>query len=276
MINELKNAEFIVARSLFSGLEEYNLSILSVFEGNYPGRIFVNDKRNPNSGFIYLGRRTFNFVGSPKDASFNKEVIKVLEEDIFPNNREKGSKNFMIFYDPGWDKEIKRSFKDLLIEDRRFYAINRKERRDWKPTLSPDFTIEKIEREFVERKAYTYPDEIPVERWITILWGSHEEFYRRGFAFAVVYKKSVVSSSFCNYLSNDKRRCDIGIITATDFHRRGLGKNLVSHVLEHCWQLGIERVEWHTSKENIASRKLAESVGFKFNKKYQIYHGKWQ
>lgn len=277
MIHELDDTEFNIVRPLFSSLEEYNLSILSVFEGNYRGRIFVNDRKNPSSGFIYLGRRTFNFVGSPNDNSFNQALIQVLEEDIFPNNREKGSKNFMIFYESEWSKVIEHFFDTLLLENRRFYTIDQKERRDWESTLNPDFVIEKIDRDFVENKLYTYPDEIPVERWITFLWGSNENFYDRGFAFSVVYKKKlVVSTSFCNYLSNDKSRCDIGIITKLDFQRKGLGKNLVSHVLEYCWNQGIKKVEWHTAKENIASIKLAESVGFKFIRKYQIFYNEWQ
>ena len=263
LIYELKNDKFNKAQPLFLGLQEYNLSVLSALEKGYRGRIFVDDEQNPKTGFLYLGRRTFNFAGSPKNKKFNNSLIKILEEDIFPNNREKGSKKFMIFADHGWDKEINRLFDNLSIEKRKFYTLNQKDKKDLKYTLSSGFAFERVNREFIEKKNYTYPDEIPVENWITYLWGTHENFYKRAFAFAVVHKESlVVSTSFCNYLANDKSRCEIGIITKSDFHRQGLGKNLITHVLEHCWKEGIDKVEWHTAEDNLASIKLAESVGF--------------
>ena len=273
MIYELDENEFNIAQPLFLRLQEYNLSVLSAIEKGYRGRIFVDDKENPKTGFLYLGRRTFNFAGSPRNKKFNNLLIKILEEDIFPNNREKGSKKFMIFSDPGWDKEVKSLFDNLSIEKRRFYELYQKDKKELEYTLSPDFTFERVDKEFIEERNYTYPDEIPIENWITYLWGTRENFFNRAFAFSIVYKESlVVSTSFCNYLANDKSRCEIGIITKSDFHRQGLGKNLITQVLNLCWQEGINKVEWHTAEDNIASIRLAESVGFKFNRNYKIFY----
>ncbi len=276
LIHELKNDEFQLVRHLFADIEKYNLSVRSVFEKNYRGRIFVDSKEKPSSGFMYLGRRTFNFVGSSENTRFIKSLMKVLKKDIFPNNREKGSKKFMIFFDDCWEKEITSLFEDLSIEERMFYNLKREDKKKLEYTLSPEFMFERVDSDFIEKKTYIYPDEIPVERWITYLWGTHENFFSKAFAFAIVYdEKLVVSTSFCNYLAEDMSRCEIGIITKSDYHRKGLGKNLITHVLEYCWQQEIDEVEWHTAVENIASRKLAESVGFKFSREYKIYYSDW-
>jgi len=275
MIYELKNTEFDIARPLFSNFEDYQLILLSVFERNKSGRIFVNDKDNPKSGFSYLGQVFFIFAGSARNTDFSNEVRKILERDIFPNY--KGHLSwFMVFYDPEWTEEIKNLFGDLSIGDGAYYEINRNERKECDSTLSPDFTIERVDKEFIEEKAYTIPEDIRIERWLSGMWESLDKFYERGFAFSIVYKKKlVVSFCHCSYLSNDNNRCEIGIATESNFRRKGLGKNLVFHTLNHCWEEGIERVGWHTDKENIASCKLAESVGFKFNRMYDIYYGSW-
>ena len=153
LIYELKDDEFNNAQPLFLGLQEYNLSVLSAIEKSYRGRIFVDDKENPKTGFLYLGRRTFNFAGSSKNKKFNSSLIKILAEDIFPNNREKGSKKFMIFADPGWDKEINRLFENLSIEKRKFYTLNQKDRKDLEYILSSDFTFERVNKMFIEKKS---------------------------------------------------------------------------------------------------------------------------
>ena len=276
LINELKETEFDLAKPIFSELIEYQLMLLSILEKNKPGKIFVDDKNNPSSGFIYLGEIFFILAGFPRNSSFNNKVKKKLLNEIFPNYEGLLSW-FMIFYEPVWAEEIKIIFGDLSIIEGACYELNNKEKKEWDCTLSSDFTIERVDKEFIEGKSYTIPDEIRIEWWLINMWGSLEKFYERGFAYSIVHKKKlVVSFCHCSYLSNDVSRCELGIFTKEDFRRKGLGKNLVFQMLNHCWGLGIERVGWHTSEENIASIKLAEAVGFKFNRKYPIYIGSWR
>lgn len=277
MIFELDNTEFDIAKSIFSNLSEYQLMLLSVLERNKPGRIFVDDKINPSSGFVYIKDVFLIFAGSSRNTSFSNELKKILAHDIFPNY--KGYLNHsVIFYDPEWVEEIKRIFDNQVSSGEGiYYKLNRKKRKEWDCNLSQDFTVEQIDREFIERKSYTTPEEIRIKKWLSNMYGSLEKFYERGFAFSIVHKKKlVVSFCHCSYLSDDKSKCELGIITKSDFQRKGLGKNLLFHMLDHCWQEGVERAGWHTTKDNIASIKLAESVGYKFDREYPMYFSGWQ
>lgn len=201
---------------------------------------------------------------------------KIILNDVFPNHRTK-YKYFLAFYEPEWSEELKRMFGDLDTDEGIYYELNKNERKEWVSTLSSDFTIERVDKEFLENKSYIIPDDMRyIEQWINNMWGSLKKYDKRGFAYSIVHKKKlVVCFCHCSYLSNDKSRSELGILTNKDFQRRGLGKNLVFHVLDQCWEVGVKTAGWHTEKENIASRKLAESVGYKCNRKYPIYYGGW-
>jgi RimJ/RimL family protein N-acetyltransferase len=275
MIHELKETEFDKARPVFFNLAKYQLGLLTVLEGNKFGRIFVDDKKNPSSGFCFLESIFFMFAGSSRNTKFNKKLKKVFVNDIFPNHKTKYN-YFIAFPDNGWGEELKEIFGELSTDEGVYYELNRSERKEWECTLQPDFTIERVDRDFFERKLYTIPDEIWIEQWLTNMYGSLESFYERGFAFSVVHKKKlVVSFCYCKILSKDKSRSELGITTKEDFQRMGLGKNLVFHTLDHCWDAGVKIDGWHTNKDNIASIKLAESVGYKFNRSYPMFFGSW-
>ena len=85
MAYELKKDEFNTAKAVFSNLTQYQLMLLSVIERNKPGRIFVDDKKNPSSAFCRLGSIFLIFAGSANNAKFNIELKKTLVNDIFPN-----------------------------------------------------------------------------------------------------------------------------------------------------------------------------------------------
>ncbi len=193
--------------------------LLSVFERNKLGRIFVDDKTNPSSGFCYIESVFFIFAGSSRNTGFNNELKKTLVDDIYPNYKGTYPVIF-VFYDPEWTEEVN-GIIDVSTGEGIYYELNRNERKECDCTLTPDFTIERVDREFIERKLYTIPDEIHIEKWLSNMYESLDKFYQRGFAFAVVYdKKLVVSFCHCSYLSNDKSRCELGIVTKSDFQRR--------------------------------------------------------
>lgn len=275
LIHELIETEYENAKPVFSNLSDYQAWLLSTLEGNTPGRIFVDDKDNPTAGFCYLGSILFFFAGSSKNTEFNSSLKKILANDIFPNYQAKYS-YFMIFYDSGWDEALKEIFGELTTGEGVYYEIKSNERKEWKSTLSSEFTIEQVDREFIESMAYTIPEDINIKLWLVNEWGSLEKFYERGIAYSIVYKKKlVVSFCHCSGFSNNIRRSEIAICTNVDFQRQGLGKNLVFHMLNHFWETGIKIAGWHTTNDNIASRKLAESIGYKFNRTYPIYFGSW-
>jgi len=59
-----------------------------------------------------------------------------------------------------------------------------------------------------------------------------------------------------------EKRCEAGMWIRSDLAGQGLGKKVLTSLLEWAWaEWTFERISWHCSVENIGSRKVAEGAG---------------
>jgi RimJ/RimL family protein N-acetyltransferase len=275
MLREVSKTDYDDIRFLFSKIEEYDQSITSVFEGNYYGQVFVDNLDNPSSGFIQLGRRTVILSGEESNIEFNKSVKTEVYGKIIPKKMKNYvNKFFYIVHDPNWVTVIPTIFPNSIIDSRKYYIFNEMKHTDWRERLPKMYSIHKIDEEFLNSEVSMNPRLL--EGWIRELYGTQEKFLQRGFGYCLVYQnKEIASYNFINYINEKRDRVEMGIVTETQFQRKGLSKLLVYATLEHCLNEGITKIGWHTNSQNIASQKTAESVGFVLNRDYDIYIGKY-
>jgi [ribosomal protein S5]-alanine N-acetyltransferase len=85
-------------------------------------------------------------------------------------------------------------------------------------------------------------------------------------AWAVAAKASDQCIGMVNYHHRDarNRRLELGYIIAPKHQRKGLGREAVRAVLDHCVEeLGAHRIEALIHPDNVASRRLVERLGFR-------------
>ena len=102
------------------------------------------------------------------------------------------------------------------------------------------------------------------------MWPSIERFVK--FGISLVTEGRIVCWCTSEYVS--KGKCGIGIETLQEHRRRGLATIAASAFVEHCWARRIKSY-WECDAENIASRRVAEKVGFTKELDYPIYYGKF-
>lgn len=275
-MKELEKTNFHKARSLFSKLEEYDLSITSVFEGNYYGQIFVDDLEDPSSGLIQLGRRTIILAGNENNIEFKRGVKSKVYEKLIPiKMKDYVNKFFFIIHDSNWVTVIPTLFPNSIIDTRKYYTFKEMKHTNWRERLPEMYSIHKIDEEFLKSEVSMNPRLL--EGWIRELYGTQEKFLQRGFGYCLVYQdKEIASYNFINYINEGRDRVEMGIVTETQFQRKGLSKLLVSATLEHCLNEGITKIGWHTNEKNIASQKTAESIGFVLDRDYNLFLGQWK
>ena len=275
MMIELEKNEYHKARSLFSKIEEYDLSITSVFEGNYYGQIFVDNLDNPSSGFIQLGIRTIILAGNENNIEFKRGVKTEVYEKIIPiKMKDYVNKFFYIIHDPIWGTVIPTLFPNSIEDTRKYYTFKEMKHSNWRGKIPEMYSIQKIDEEFLNSEVSMNPKLL--EGWIRDLYGTQEKFLQRGCGYCLVYQdKEIASYNFINYINEDRDRVEMGIATEAQFQRKGLSKLLISATLEHCLKEGIIEIGWHTNVQNIASQKTAESVGFVLNRDYSFFIGKY-
>jgi GNAT superfamily N-acetyltransferase len=271
MIYEVEPQGYSRVRELFAQLSEYNMSVVVALEHNYPCRVFVNDLESPTSGFIYLGRMTFGFSGSSDNENFNSQIKELITNELIPFIRtEHKVKELIIRFDTEWKNKIN-TLLDNLVEHQLGNFLFRNLNYDYrKHSLPEGYTYATVDSDFL--KMNHLKDFDVVDKWVKGCYLSTEDYLSRGFGFSIIHdEEEVASTCMCNYISRDRKRCEIGIITAEEHRKRGLAKNLVSYIVSHCLKLDIQRIDWQSRLSNIGSIKTAEAVGFELDKKYSGY-----
>jgi RimJ/RimL family protein N-acetyltransferase len=268
MVYEIEKKQYNKVKRLFSLLAEDHMCVVVSLENNYPSRIFVDNIDSPTSGFIYLGKRTLGFCGREDNKEFNAIIKKILQKEFLPLLLDELKVSEVIIrYDENWEGVIP-TFFDNLNENQLGNYVFKNLKHDYRKRKLPEgYQYVSINSEFLRKqhlKNFNY-----VDRWVKGCYLSIEDYLDRGFGFSITYKEEEIASTcMCNYISNDRKRCELGIITDVNHQRKGLAKNLVSRTLTHCIEQKIERVDWQTRLSNIGSVKTAEAVGFELNKLY--------
>ena len=273
MFIELQPDNYHKVRDMFSRIEEIDLSVTSVFENNYPGRILVDNVNNPSTAFLNLGQRTFIFVGVETNKDFNLSIVEEINEIIIPTKMSHFvNKFFYIIFDKNWQTTIPKLFPESILETRKYYVFDILKIHDWQHLLPKSYSVKQFDKATLQNRAVK--EHRMINKWITDIYETHEVFLDRSMGFCMLYNdEEVVSYNIVNYINDNRDRIEMGIITEEKFQRKGLAKLLVSATLEYCTSKGISKIGWHTNVKNVASQKTALSVGFRHKRDYIIYIG---
>jgi RimJ/RimL family protein N-acetyltransferase len=273
MVIRLNFKEYHHARHLFKDFEKYILGITSVFEGNSKGIIVVNKKKRPTSGFIFLGKSSIFLDGDSDDFSFIQSLKTFFQTTLFSQIEEESENNFLSIYcNQTWKEKIKPMFVKTHLIRRKFYQLKSTELNGWREKLSEDYSIRFIDEDFFVNQRLK--DKKSLISWIRGCWITEDNFLSKGFGFCIIFKESEIASvCLSNYFSEKLNRCEIGIYTEEKFQKQGLAKILTSEMVDYCLNRNIESIEWHTREENIASVRIADSVGFKLRKELEGFIG---
>ncbi|MCG3220796.1 MAG: GNAT family N-acetyltransferase [Candidatus Heimdallarchaeota archaeon] len=271
MIYEIEKKDYTKVKNLFSQLADEHMSVVVALEHNYPSRIFVDNLDSPRSGLIYLGKRTLGFGGKSDNENFNDKLNKLLENELLPLlKNELKVREVIIRYDDNWEDKVKSLFNDLVEHQLGNYIFSDLKYDFNKHRLPEGYEYVPIDSDLLKRE--DLKNFFIVERWVRGCYLSTEDYLSRGFGFCIIHKDvEIASVCFCNYISKDRERCEIGIITAEDHRQKGLAKNLVSYTVSHSLKLNIQRIDWQSRLSNIGSIKIADAVGFRLEKTYTGY-----
>jgi len=268
---DVKPHEYSRVRKLFEQLSEENMSVVVALENNYPSRVFVNNLESPTSGFIYLGRMTFGFSGRSDNERFNAQIKDIIVTELLPYLKtEHKVKEIIVRYDVEWKDRISTILNGLVEHQLGNYIFRDLKYNYSNHKLPEGYEYAAIDSDFLNKKHLK--DFYIVDRWVKGCYLNTEDYLSRGFGFSIIHEKEAIASTcMCNYISKDRKRCEIGIITAEEHRKKGLAKNLVSYIVSHCLDLNIQRIDWQSRLNNIGSIKTAEAVGFELDKKYLGY-----
>ena len=264
MIHELKPAEARDARRLFAPLS-FHASCAAVLNGENPGRILIDDPRDPTAGFVHSPEAAY-LSGDADNSDFCTSLEVYLRD-----SRNLGLPIWHLVLVVSSDRWVERlgefaGESRLARFARRHYTCSKED--GIEPLAPPQGAVlRRIDEAFLDDDAHTRPEHI--DRWIHNNWESRARFLMDGFGVVTICESEVVAWSVADCITEGT--CEIGIHTASKWRRKGMGAFTASGAIQCAFSIGMQSVGWHCHEENIASWRTAEKAGFALERTYEEY-----
>ena len=273
MIAELECSEYETARHFFQGLE-YDLLLPAMLEQNSPAQIWLDDRLKPKSVFLWdKANNVFYLSGDQRNKLFNNELGTLIRQRVVPELRTRRRLHFRIqVTSETWVPILPLIFRDICLASGTYMLFSHQKRikSDWQTSMPSHFRIKQIDEKFLCSSLHDNKGLLLEE--IRSMWPSMERFVKFGFGFSLATKRRIVSWCTAEYVS--RRKCGTGIETIPEYQNRGFATITASAFVEYCIQKGI-RPHWECNLDNLASRRVAEKVGFVKELEYPVHFGKF-
>lgn len=266
MLYELEPERFYRVRGIFKKL--FNRSaIFSILDGNYPGRIFVDNIQNPKGAFVWNDWRYSYIETNGKTNGFIEDIVELLDRKLLPEARNSKDPTLAIYGSClEITERITRGLKDWLpLKSKRstfcFDPNLFKKTKILQREIPSGFELMEIDRNLINR----FGEQLlrPLES----SWKSIDDFLNKGIGFCITRKNKVVNLCFSCFVGNS--HAEISIDTNPEYRRLGLATVTASHFLQRCIENSL-KPGWECWADNEPSNALAKKLGFEFTGFYPV------
>ena len=213
-IHQLEPDGFSLAADVLAEIAEWNVYLTAGLHHTSPGRIYVDDRTDPQSVFA-VSLDCAYLAGNPHNDAFNAGVTQVLEATLFAGNRVNPADPELVFCVDSLEWE--QALADILSHWRwppiwgsnHFYLF-KTPHLDWRHALPPGYEIARLDAALLAAQGDKLPKNIADS--IRIGWQNQENFLQNGFGFVARQNSEVVC--WCLADVTVGTACEIGIETA--------------------------------------------------------------
>lgn len=257
-MQELKTNEFYRAKPLYTNIRYGAVIPHSVFEGNNPGRVFVDRTEKPSVALVCLRRTHAYITGDSTIEEFSLPELLLQG----PNYKEL----YLYSYPEIWQEKVGKMLRGTGYQIyRRAFTLsvsNFSAHLNWRNRVPQGFRINNVDRELVERISHE------VSSGIKGYWGSIQNFLSRGLGYCMLHDDEIVSVCYTTRVGGGE--CDIQINTIEKFRNQGYAALTASAFIEECLSRRLKPV-WECRTDNIPSNGLAEKLGFEAIGVFPVY-----
>lgn len=244
------HAEHPALPALFDPAIPDNPVLWAVFQGRNAGRALVDNNRNPSQCVVRTDA-ILTFASQQIDQAFLHESIAYIRETdalwlVWPNTM------VARVLPPDEPKVVERyEFYDYDYQS--LMQAKRKQR------LPDGFEIRPIDRNLLERCEWG-PE-------MEFYCGSGENFLENGIGLCLMRGEEIIVEAYASSLGD--QMAEIGAITREAYRGFGYAPMACAFLMEACEQRGYHAY-WSCDKDNPASIRVAQKLGFRIQKSYQI------
>jgi RimJ/RimL family protein N-acetyltransferase len=249
----------------------HNLMIDAVLDGNSRGRVYSDAAANSEAAFVrttagyFLAGRTD--IEPFKVCLANTVAAIRAGETIWP-----GEPAFDIEYRPdAWLPVIQSILGTTTIAtfDQVYFELERPLIPDWDQRILSGLILRSLDETMFDQRLVADDDPefefYDLKTWVGT-WTSPARFLEQGIAVGAFDKDRLVGWAITDCVS--RQRCELGVYVHPGFRRRGLATLITAAAVETCLDHGMQQIGWHCGSDHVASRRIAEAVGFAFSRQY--------
>ncbi len=212
----------------------------SIAEGFQSGDIFSD-----SSSVLFWHYSGFAFIYGNPDERFLKDISALLLNDKSDNPR-----RFILFTADSYVESYFRKSENVDVGRRIFFEYGRNEP-SFDFALPAGYDLRELDDELLGK----------LNGSVTpfFSWDNPTDFLNIGKGFCAVDRNNAASWAFAAAISS--KEIDIGIETALEYQHLGLAAAVAEKMMEYCFEQQ-KRPVWACRADNIASKKLAEKLGF--------------
>ncbi|MBE5106778.1 GNAT family N-acetyltransferase [Bacillus thuringiensis] len=241
-------------KKLVSMFEGFNNVVLFSYLQGYMGTAWVNDLENPTVAQITVG--IFTFYAGDSNAKETEELLCNIPDRILVIvNSDEWKQRLETFNDRKIDKFLRYKFK------RNPEVFDRTKLQSFISLLPREYELRKIDEHIANNPALH-----KVSEDFTRQFKSIDDYVNRGIGYSVLYNGEVVcgASSYSIY----DEGIEIEVATDPNHRRKGLATVVSAALILDCLEKEIYP-NWDAA--NNTSAKLAEKLGYVFDKVYDTY-----
>ncbi|HDR7646832.1 GNAT family N-acetyltransferase [Bacillus mycoides] len=247
-------AKIHTRKKLVSMFEDFNNVVLLSYLQGHMGNAWVNDLENPTVAQITVGIFTF-YAGDP-NAKETEELLRNIPERILVIvNSDQWKKRLETFHERKIDKFLRYKFK------RNTEVFNHSKLQSFITALPKGYELRKIDEHIANN-----PTLHNVSEDFTSQFRSIDDYVNRGIGYSILYNGEVVCGASSYSIYNDG--IEIEVATDLDHRRKGLATVVCATLILDCLEKG-RYPNWDAA--NSTSVKLAEKLGYVFDKAYDTY-----
>ncbi|MEI5948990.1 GNAT family N-acetyltransferase [Bacillus albus] len=239
---------------LITIFEDFNNVVLLSYLQGHMGTAWVNDLENPTVAQVTVG--IFTFYAGDSNAKETKELLgNIPERMLVIVNSEEWKKRLETSYERKIDKFLRYKFK------RNAEVFDCSKLQSFISALPKGYELRRIDEHIVNN-----PTLHKVSEDFTSQFQSVEAYLSRGIGYSILYNGEVVcgASSYSIYDNG----IEIEVATDHSHRRRGLATIVSAALILACLEKEVYP-NWDAA--NTTSAKLAEKLGYVFDKAYDTY-----
>ncbi len=193
MLHELTEDAYSLVVPLFEAgpLTYAQVIIRAVAAGNTQARVWVDDVREPRSGFVWDNGHCYDLAGAANNPAFNAAVGRLIREQIAPDAVARGVGLIKVRPTvPEWEAVLPDLFPATLTGRMRLlYTFAGPRLPDWADRVPPELALVPVDAALLAR-----PDLHNRERvWeeIACCWTAPAVFFARGLGIAALYENAI-------------------------------------------------------------------------------------